>query len=48
MTSGLSSLKAGAKVADVGCGHGASTIVMAKAYPKSIAALAAPLHASLH
>jgi SAM-dependent methyltransferase len=28
-------LKAGAKVADVGCGHGASTIVMAKAYPKS-------------
>src|SRR6201981_3543460 len=28
-------LKAGAKVADVGRGHGASTIVMAKAYPKS-------------
>ena len=28
-------LKAGANVADVGCGHGASTIVMAKAYPKS-------------
>jgi SAM-dependent methyltransferase len=28
-------LEAGAKVADVGCGHGASTIVMAKAYPKS-------------
>ncbi len=27
--------KAGAKVADVGCGHGASTIVMAQAYPKS-------------
>src|SRR6476659_452369 len=28
-------LKIGAKVADVGCGHGASTIVMAQAYPKS-------------
>ena len=28
-------LKAGAKVADVGCGFGASTIIMAKAYPKS-------------
>jgi 2-polyprenyl-3-methyl-5-hydroxy-6-metoxy-1,4-benzoquinol methylase len=28
-------LKAGALVADVGCGHGASTILMAKAYPKS-------------
>ena len=28
-------LKAGAKVADVGCGHGASTVLMAKAYPKS-------------
>ena len=28
-------LKAGAKVADVGCGHGASTILMAQAYPKS-------------
>ena len=29
-------LKAGGKVADVGCGHGASTIIMAKAYPKSL------------
>ena len=28
-------LQAGAKVADVGCGHGASTLIMAQAYPKS-------------
>ncbi len=28
-------LKAGARVADVGCGKGASTILMAKAYPNS-------------
>jgi SAM-dependent methyltransferase len=29
-------LKAGARVADVGCGKGASTLLMAKAYPKSL------------
>ncbi|HKH20698.1 MAG TPA: class I SAM-dependent methyltransferase, partial [Gammaproteobacteria bacterium] len=28
-------LKAGAKVADIGCGHGASTVIMAKSYPES-------------
>ncbi len=28
-------LQAGAKVADVGCGHGASTVIMAQAYPES-------------
>ena len=28
-------LKQGAAVADIGCGHGASTIIMAKAYPNS-------------
>jgi ubiquinone/menaquinone biosynthesis C-methylase UbiE len=28
-------LKSGASVADVGCGHGASTMLMAKAFPKS-------------
>ncbi len=28
-------LKAGARAADIGCGHGASTIIMAQAYPKS-------------
>jgi SAM-dependent methyltransferase len=29
-------LKAGARVADVGCGHGASLVAMATAYPSSI------------
>ncbi|MFC5068599.1 class I SAM-dependent methyltransferase [Flaviflagellibacter deserti] len=29
-------LEEGAVVADVGCGHGASTVLMAKAYPKSL------------
>ena len=28
-------LESGARVADVGCGHGASTIIMAQAFPKS-------------
>jgi 2-polyprenyl-3-methyl-5-hydroxy-6-metoxy-1,4-benzoquinol methylase len=28
-------LRAGAKVADIGCGHGISTVLMAKAYPQS-------------
>ena len=28
-------LQAGARVLDIGCGHGASTILMAKAYPNS-------------
>jgi hypothetical protein len=28
-------LSRGAKAADIGCGHGASTIIMAQAYPKS-------------
>ena len=29
-------LEQGAKVADIGCGHGASTVIMAQAYPNSI------------
>ena len=30
-----SRLRSGATVADVGCGHGASTILMAQAFPRS-------------
>jgi SAM-dependent methyltransferase len=35
LTGVCAKLQRGAKVADVGCGHGASTIVMAQAYPQS-------------
>ncbi len=35
MTGMEAKLKAGAKVADIGCGHGASTIILANAYPES-------------
>ncbi len=31
----VSRLEQGASVADIGCGHGASTLIMAKAYPRS-------------
>ena len=31
----VAKLEQGAKVADIGCGHGASTVIMAQAYPKS-------------
>jgi predicted O-methyltransferase YrrM len=31
----VAKLESGAKVADAGCGHGASTVLMAKAFPRS-------------
>ena len=31
----MAKLEAGALVADIGCGHGASTILMAQAFPNS-------------
>lgn len=31
----VAKLEAGAKVADIGCGHGASTVIMAQAFPDS-------------
>lgn len=35
LTGVMAKLEAGAKVADVGCGHGHSTVLMAKAFPNS-------------
>ncbi|GAB3759029.1 class I SAM-dependent methyltransferase [Microlunatus parietis] len=35
LTNAEAKLRAGAWVADVGCGHGASTVLMAQAYPES-------------
>jgi SAM-dependent methyltransferase len=35
LTGVVAKLEKGARVADVGCGHGSSTILMAKAYPNS-------------
>jgi len=35
LTGVIDKLQAGAKVADVGCGHGASTVIMAQAFPAS-------------
>src|SRR4051794_6968444 len=36
LTGVVEKLEAGARVADIGCGHGASTILMAQAFPASV------------
>jgi hypothetical protein len=35
LENGTEKLNAGAKIADIGCGHGHSTIIMAEAFPRS-------------
>ena len=40
----IEKLERGAKVADVGCGHGASTLIMAQAFPKLAVSSATTFH----